>query len=117
MPEKNKIIEKLKKRYGVKNGFQVLLIMLAFALAGTSLMLTKNFLTEISSFLHINTFGRIMLVKLPAYNIYLLFFGIILGHFNFFWNYEKRFLARLIYPVKFIVNALKKHPNDNYKRP
>ncbi len=36
------------------------------------------------------------IVILPIYNVVLLIYGFILGEFDFFWAYEKRFLKRIM---------------------
>ena len=32
---------------------------------------------------------------LPVYNIFLLLYGLLLGQFSFFWDFEKRFFSRI----------------------
>lgn len=89
-------IEKLKKRWGVKNGWQVLLILLVFACTGFTVMYTKRWLVQI---LQINTTGGVwvfnILIILPLYQVILLIYGWIFGEFQFFWNFEKRMFLRL----------------------
>ena len=93
--------QKLQKRWGVKSGWQVAVILLVFALTGFSSLYVKQ---PIYAFLGINpvtlgTFQKILatiFIVLPVYQVLLLFYGTILGQFQFFWNFEKRMFSRIL---------------------
>jgi hypothetical protein len=90
-------MQRLAVRWGVSPG-RVLVILLVFALTGTTVMLIKHpvlaFFTGDGpqgwgvSFLY-------YLLILPVYNLILLIYGALLGQFSFFWAFEKRFFNRL----------------------
>lgn len=92
------MLDKLKNRWKVKSIFQVIIILVVFALTGTTIMLLKKPLLN-SLFPEGNHpiwFSIIYYILiLPVYNIVLLIYGAILGQFNFFWEFEKRFLNRI----------------------
>ena len=89
-----KIIEKLKKKWGVGIwGFFA--IMTAFSLAGTtSVFLRKkmNFLPEDLPFI------ANILIFFLTYQILLLTYGTAVGKFRFFWEKEKKMLFFLLRP-------------------
>jgi hypothetical protein len=92
------MLDKLKDRWKLKNITQVLIVLLVFALTGTTVLLIKKpildwvapdgqrpFWFSISYFILI----------LPVYNLLLLMYGFLLGQFTFFWDFEKRFIKRM----------------------
>ncbi len=88
-------LHRLQQRWKVKNLRTVIVILLVFALTGTSVMLLKRVLAE-HVFEHARwfTYTYYWLV-LPFYNLLLLFYGWVFGQGRFFWEFEKRFFARL----------------------
>ncbi|MEZ4902349.1 MAG: DUF6787 family protein [Spirosomataceae bacterium] len=89
-------IEKLKIRWGVKNGWQVMVILLVFACTGFTVMYTKRWMVQL---LDIQNNWLIwlfnILVILPLYQVILLMYGWIFGQYRFFWNFEKKMFKRL----------------------
>jgi len=92
-------IEKLRQRWGVKSGWQVLLILIVFALTGSTIARIRKPLLElifpdqdIAIWIHIVSWVAI----LPLYNVILLIYGFIFGQFKFFWEFEKRMFRRII---------------------
>ncbi|MCY3998483.1 MAG: diacylglyceryl transferase [Flavobacteriaceae bacterium] len=97
-----KVWRKLKKRWGIQSDFQVLIILLVFAITGmTSLEVSHAFLDFIGltkeNFVD-SLFGntlyytcRIMSI-LIVYKFILIIVGTLFGQFKFFWNFIKRFL-------------------------
>ena len=78
-------MEKLKQRWGLESNFAVFIILIVFALTGSSsLKIARPVLDYI----------RILII-FPIYQILLLAFGWLFGQFNFFWNIEKKMLKRL----------------------
>jgi hypothetical protein len=73
----------------------VIIILLVFALTGTSVMLLKRWLSvHVFENARWFTYTYYWLV-LPFYNLLLLFYGWVFGQGRFFWEFEKRFFARL----------------------
>ncbi|HEY0654605.1 MAG TPA: DUF6787 family protein [Chryseosolibacter sp.] len=90
-------IDKLKSRWNVKNGWQVILILVVFACTGFTVMfLKKPILTFLAGEEGNTTTATVLyyIFILPLYNIILLVYGFIFGQFNFFWQFEKRFMER-----------------------
>jgi len=90
------VFQKLKERWKVKSIFDVVIILLVFALTGTSIMLLRRVL--VANFEWANqkwfTFTYYWII-IPFYNLVLLTYGFIFGKFKFFWEFEKRTLNRI----------------------
>jgi hypothetical protein len=96
-----KTLEKLKKRWGVESLAQVLVILLVFALTGfTALYIKKPIYAWIGIDAETPLWQRTIiwfLTVFPAYQVFLLLYGAMLGQFRFFWNFEKRMFGRLLF--------------------
>ncbi len=93
-------IEKLKTRWGVKNGWQVLVILIVFALTGFSSLYVKQpiyalFNIDANTLSGWQKFLSVIFITLPIYQVLLLFYGTVLGQFRFFWEFEKRMFSRI----------------------
>ncbi|MBD0403667.1 DUF6787 family protein [Flammeovirga sp. EKP202] len=94
-------IDTLKKRWNVKSGWQVGVILLVFALTGTTFMYTVKpyvyplfgITSETSTWIRVLAF---FFIGLPCYQVLLLIWGTLLGQFKFFWEFEKRMFRRMI---------------------
>lgn len=90
--------DKLKERWKVQSTIQVVIILLVFALTGTTVaLLARPLLHLVFAPEEVPTWAKVVyyILILPVYNIFLLLYGFILGQFTFFWNFEKRFFSRL----------------------
>lgn len=99
-------MEKLKKRWGISSNFQILIIILVFAITGSSaVFLAKPILAllgvarEVFSsdffwggFLYYLL--RILFI-FPIYQVLLVTYGWLFGQFKFFWAFEKTMLSRI----------------------
>ena len=93
-------MKKLKKRWKINSNIQLLLIILVFAINGSfaswvAKPVTIYFGLEkelLSPFLYWPI--RIAII-FPIYQLTLPLTGFIFGQFNFFWEFEKKFLKRL----------------------
>lgn len=93
-------MNKLKKRWGINSNFQLFIILVVFALTGSSAAkLAGPLLTffeihegNIHAFFYWTL--RILLI-FPIYQVLLVAFGWIFGQFEFFWNFEKKMLKRI----------------------
>ena len=93
-------MEKLKKRWNITSNWQILIIIIVFAITGSSATYIGK---PILSFLNITpeTFNSFLywtlriLILFIVYQFMLVFFGWIFGQFHFFWNFEKKMLRRL----------------------
>jgi Na+-driven multidrug efflux pump len=91
-------LERLKKRWQVKNAWQVVIILIVFACTGFTVLFIKrpllNWLTGDDGNSTIATTLYYIFI-LPLYNVLLLGYGFLFGQFNFFWQFEKRFVERI----------------------
>jgi hypothetical protein len=90
-------MQRLAVRWGVSPG-RVLVILLVFALTGTTVMLIKRPVLAWITGGGPQGWGVSLLyylLILPVYNLILLVYGALLGQFRFFWEFEKRFFNRL----------------------
>ncbi len=92
-------IRRLQTRWGVHSAWQVLVILVVFALTGFSAMYIKR---PIFALLGIDGNDPWwlrtlvwMVTVLPAYQVLLLLYGFLLGQFAFFWAFEKRMFGRI----------------------
>lgn len=94
-----KLIEKLKKRWGVKNYWQLLLILFIFAITGIATLYVRKIsfdLLGVSSDTQWWIRASIwVLVVFPSYQLLFLLFGFVLGQFDFVWRFEKKSIGRL----------------------
>ena len=89
---------RLRRRWDVSTG-QVLVILLVFACTGFTVMFLKRPIVallagegEQSVLLGVAYY----VLVLPLYNAILLAYGTLFGQFRFFWNFERRFVTRLM---------------------
>lgn len=105
-------MEKLKRRWGLRNNLQLGIVFLVFAITGSS---TAYFAKPILAFLSWEReafeeaffFGGLaylvlyFLVMLPIYQVLLVSIGSVFGQFRFFWNFEKKMLRSLSFGLVF----------------
>lgn len=95
----NKLIEKLKERWGVETFWQLILILFIFSITGMTTLYVRQFffdLMGISS--DTATVVKVLawlLVVFPSYQALFLMYGFVLGQFDFVWRFEKKSLARI----------------------
>lgn len=102
-------MEKLKQRWGLTSNFQVGIVLLVFAITGsTAAFISKPILSFIgvergvmNSFLYWILY---ILIIFPIYKVILICIGTLFGQHEFFWNFVKKMLTRcglgFIYPNK-----------------
>ncbi len=90
-------MKKLKERWGITSNFQIVVIIIVFAVTGSTSAYISGPLTEyLIGDVNINSFFKIIIriiVLTPIYQVLLLFFGFIFFQFNFFFQFVKRFLT------------------------
>jgi hypothetical protein len=93
-------MEKLKQRWGITSNWAVLAILIVFAINGSFAAWVAKPITNFIGLSQESVFGwvywplRILLI-FPIYQLTLPIVGWIFGQFKFFWEFEKKFLARL----------------------
>jgi Family of unknown function (DUF6787) len=96
-------LEKLKAKWGLKSLFQVVLILIVFALTGSSVLFLKPIVFKLIGFEHLTGWRGTMLYILlifPMYQILLLCYGFLFGQFDFFWAKEKKLISLIGRPFK-----------------
>ena len=93
------MIEKLKQRWNVRNGWDVFIILVVFACTGFSVLYVKRWLFELIGLTENSPawlrWSVNILIILPLYQVILLAWGWIWGKFNFFWEFEKRMFSHI----------------------
>ena len=96
----NNYFQKLKLKWNIQSNFQLFIILLVFSITGSSsLVVAKPILT------YFNITGEMLnpwiyqtlrfIIIFPVYQVLILIFGALFGQFQFFWNFEKKMLARM----------------------
>ena len=92
-------MKRLKARWGIQSNTQFTLILLVFAITGTT---AARCAAPIAAWLGINDsttpawlyWPLQLILIMPLYQVLLLVVGSLFGQFRFFWAFEKRMLAR-----------------------
>lgn len=95
----SEMYEKLKKRWGVENFWQVILILIIFSITGMTALYVKKIVFGLLEFdastpFWIKAFTWFFTV-LPSYQVLFLFYGFLFGQFDFVWRFEKKSLKRI----------------------
>lgn len=97
------IILRLQEKWELNSVFQVLIILVVFSLAGSTIAMTKEYYFSYLGFdEHTNLFLKII-TALLVYQVVLLFYGTLLGQFKFFWKKEKKMFQGLVKLFMFII--------------
>lgn len=99
-------MEKLKKRWGLQSNRQILVVLIVFAITGSSSAylgkpLLDFFALDREAFPTGFFFGGLgyyslrLIVIFPLYQVLLVGYGWLFGQFRFFWNFEKKMLKRM----------------------
>jgi len=108
MSEKPSFVNRLKKKWGIANTMDIILILVVFSLAGSSIVFVRK---PVFNLLDINNSHFAvkatiyLLTVFPCYQAFLLIYGTLLGQFQFFWDKEKKM-------GKWIINLLSKKPSE-----
>lgn len=91
--------DRLKERWNVQSGWDVVVILFVFACTGFSVLYVKRILYDWigitpNSPAWIRWLMTIVVI-LPLYQVLLLMWGWLWGKFDFFWKFEQRMLSRL----------------------
>jgi len=96
-----KFWQKLKKRWGIENDWQVAVILLIFTLTGFSFLFINPLIDRLLGLTEEDPFWIkavvFVIITLPVYNILLIIWGTLLGQHKFFKNFIVRFFRRLLF--------------------
>ena len=91
-------MKKLKERWNITSNWQLTVILIVFALTGSS---AAKFAAPMTDFIGVTReMGAFIywpvriLIIFPIYQVLLIFMGWLLGEFDFFWAFEKKMLRR-----------------------
>ncbi len=90
-------VKRLKEKWSIRSTWQFVIVMVVFALTGTTVLIIKRpVVAYFSPDGEQNVWFSVAyyILILPMYNVILLFYGFVLGQFNFFWKYEKKIFKR-----------------------
>lgn len=97
------MFQRLQQKWGLSSLWQTALVFIVFALAGMSILPTRKLIFHL---LHFDgqtpfwlKFVAWLCVVFPAYQLFLIVYGTLLGQFRFFWEKEKK-LFRALFRIK-----------------
>ncbi len=98
------MFEKLKKHWNIQTNFQVVVILVVFAITGSTTVYLKKIVFDLIQI----TSETVLWIKIPiyiiviltVYNLLLLVIGFLFGQFRFFWEFEKKFFSRILFRRK-----------------
>lgn len=96
-------IQRLQEKWSLSNYWQVVAVLVVFSLAGSSVVALRKWLFEVLAYTDQTPMWLKVITYLafvfPAYQALLLFYGFVLGQFNFFWSKEKRMIQWVVKKV------------------
>lgn len=97
-------MERLKNKWGLSSMWQVVLVLLTFSLAGSSVVFLKQWYFGALGFDEQTAFWlkaiAYLLFIFPTYQVLILAYGTLLGQFHFFWEKEKRLVRVIARPFR-----------------
>jgi len=95
----NRIVTKLMDRWEVETAWQVVIILVIFALTGITALYVKqlafSWIGIVESTPWWVRFISWIGIVLPSYQLLFLMYGFLLGQFEFVWRFEKNSLQRI----------------------
>ncbi len=97
--QKQSFLERMKKKWGLTSVFQVVIILVVFALTGMTVVWIRPIIFQVLGITNANgwlkTISYLVLV-FPLYQVLLLAYGFVFGQFSFFWEKEKKLVNAVI---------------------
>ncbi|GIS08591.1 MAG: hypothetical protein CM15mP112_07030 [Flavobacteriales bacterium] len=92
-------MKKLKDKWNIKSNFQLIIILIVFAITGSLSLVVSEPILEIlgikSSSMSTWLFTPLrLIIVFPVYQLLILAIGFLFGQFNFFWQLEKKMLIK-----------------------
>ena len=93
-------MKKLKDKWNITSNFQLIIILVVFAITGSLSLVVSEPILEIlgikSSSMSAWLFTPLrLIIVFPVYQLLILIIGFLFGQFNFFWNLEKKMLIKM----------------------
>ena len=92
-------LQKLQDKWGLKSVFQTIMVLIVFAVTGSTVLFLKPLVFNLVGLEKIKGFSGIMLylvLVFPLYQVLILLYGFIFGQFAFFWAWEKKFVTKFV---------------------
>tara|TARA_B110000211_G_scaffold97278_1_gene113389 strand:- start:55 stop:366 length:312 start_codon:yes stop_codon:yes gene_type:complete len=93
-------MKRLKEKWGITSNFQIIIILLVFSITGSiAVIIAKPVLILVGldkESISLWLFWPIRIfIIFPIYQVLIVIIGALFGQFQFFWDFEKKMLARL----------------------
>lgn len=92
------MLDRLKKRWQIESNFQLVVILIVFAVTGSSTLYAKRGIfyligitSETSMWIKAPLY---VVIIIPVYQILFLIVGTLFGQFKFAWEFEKKIFSR-----------------------
>ena len=98
------MLRRIKNRWNIESNLQLLIILVVFAITGSSSLWVKKLLfgfVGIDDSIHylLRLFLNILIIT-PVYQVLLIMIGSVFGQFRFFWELEKKMIRRFSFGRK-----------------
>ncbi len=95
------MIKRLKIKWNIESNFQIIMILIVFSITGSIAVRIAGPVLEYFNVhkenLNLFVFWPIrILIIFPIYQFLLLIVGTLLGQFNFFWEFQKKTVSRMM---------------------
>ena len=93
-------MNKLKLKWGIESNFQIILILIVFAITGSLSLVVSDpslqFIGLSKDSVNVWIFTPLrLIIVFPVYQVLILIVGFLFGQFKFFWQFEKKLLIRM----------------------
>ena len=93
-------MKRLKEKWGITSNFQIIIILVVFSITGSiAVIIAKPVLILVGldkESISLWLFWPIRIfIIFPIYQVLIVIIGALFGQFQFFWDFEKKMLARL----------------------
>ena len=93
-------MKKLKAKWGIDSNLQLVIILIVFSVTGSiAVAIAKPLLNIVGANADVMSLWIYVPIRIfiifPSYQVLIVIIGALFGQFQFFWNFEKKMLARL----------------------
>lgn len=108
-------MKNFKKRWNITSNWQVFIILVVFAITGSSAAILSKPILEFlgiskTSVSFVGYYLCYIVIIFPIYQILLVSFGFIFGQFTFFWKFEKKMLESM--KLGFLISVFENKKKD-----
>ena len=84
-------MKKLIKIFKVESSYQLIIVFIVFGITGSMSLVVSNFISDI---FHLDNIILSIILVLIIYQVLLIMVGTLFGEFEYFWEMEKKIVAR-----------------------